>query len=143
MNDALETLASEIDSAASCGDVERLTALSATCGDRLESATGTDRVILRYFEANTHGAMADAKRADPEYAWSWQQPEVVSQVLALRRAIADPAFPDLDVLRQGQIRTNLGKSLSMHREEFLRPAERDAADNPLSVPIPSVPIEPD
>jgi len=108
----LDDLALAIDAASDAGDEELLRQYGKECERRLASAQGMDRVLLNYFHSNTYAAIIAAKRDDGNYAWSWEQPDSVQNVLALRRAIIEPAFETCDSIRICQIRTNLASRLS-------------------------------
>ncbi len=82
------------------------------CERRLASAKGMDRVLLNYYRANTYPDIIEAKRNDENYTWSWEQSDGVQDVLALRRAIIEPAFKTCPSIRIGQMRTNLANRLS-------------------------------
>ena len=112
MTTTLDELAFAIDAASDAGDEELLRQYGKDCERRLASAQGTDRVLLNYFHSNTYSAIIKAKWDDSNYAWSWEQPESVQNVLALRRAVIEPAFETCHSIRICQIRTNLGNRLS-------------------------------
>lgn len=112
MTKGLDDLANAIDAASDAGDEELLRKYGKECERRLASAKGMDRVLLNYFRANTYSAIIEVKRDDENYTWSWEQPDGVQDVLALRRAIIEPAFETCDPIRICQIRTNLANRLS-------------------------------
>ena len=112
MTTTLDNLAFAIDAASDAGDEELLRQYGKDCERRLASAQGTDRVLLNYFHSNTYAAIIEAKWDDSNYAWSWEQPESVQNVLALRRAVIEPAFETCHSIRICQIRTNLANRLS-------------------------------
>ena len=47
-----------------------------------------------------------------DYAWGWNLPENIAEILALRQAIKEPAFDKVDRFLQCRIRTNLGNCLN-------------------------------
>ena len=112
MTKGLDDLALAIDAASDAGDEELLRKYGSECERRLPSAKGMDRVLLNYYRANTYSAIIEAKRNDENYTWSWEQPDGVQDVLALRRAIIEPAFDTCHSIRICQIRTNLANRLS-------------------------------
>ena len=112
MTKGLDDLANAIDAASDAGDEELLRKYGKECERRLASAQGMDRVLLNYFHSNTYAAIIAAKWDDSNFAWSWEQPDTVQNVLALRRAIIEPAFETCDSIRIYQIRTNLANRLS-------------------------------
>lgn len=112
MPNGLDALALAIDAASAAGDEELLRQFGKECERRLVSALGMDRVLLNYFHSNTYAAIITAKRDDGNYAWSWEQPDSVQNVLALRRAIIEPTFDNCDSIRICQIRTNLANRLN-------------------------------
>lgn len=107
---SFDDLARAIDKAARHGDENSLRRLGKECSKRLNSAKGDDRVILHYYESNTHAAIIDSKYNE-NYAWSWEQPDSIQNILCLRRAIAESNFESVHPIVQCQIRTNLANRL--------------------------------
>ena len=105
-------LAHAINAASDSGDKEALRRLGKECEDRLLGATGGERVLLLYFQSNTHSAIVSSQAGDPARVWDWEQPDAVQNVLLLRRAIAEPAFSTTDRILTCQIRTNLANRLN-------------------------------
>ena len=112
MDKALEALALEIDAAATDGNVSALNTLLDKCSDGLETATGRNRSILHFFEANCHSALAAMRYREPDYKYSWRQSEQVSEILSLRKAVSEQEFSELEPLLQCKILTNLGNNLN-------------------------------
>lgn len=109
----LSELAKAIDFATDSGDVESLLYLSKECEEKLKTATSEERVVLLYYQSNTHyGIYIISKRHDTDYIWNWKQPESIKSILLLRRSINEPAFNDIDPIVACQIRTNLGSRLN-------------------------------
>ena len=104
-------LAHAIDTASDSCNEESLRLLGKECEDRLDGATGDERVLLLYFQSNTHSAIVSSQVGDPARVWDWEQPDAVQNVLLLRRAIAEPAFGTIDRILTCQIRTNLANRL--------------------------------
>jgi len=71
----------------------------------------TERVELNYFRANAWAAHQHRRRQG-QASWSWDQPEIGQQILALRRARWSDAFDALPKIRQCEILTNLGNQLN-------------------------------
>ena len=111
MTEALNDLGKRIDAATDAADESALKLTVGECDSRLETASGADRVLLYYFQANAYRGISLTKH-DDDYAWSWKQTECVAELLSLRHAIAEPAFSALDVVRRCQIRTNLASRLN-------------------------------
>ena len=104
-------LAHAIDAASDSRDEEALRLLGKECEDRLDGATGDERVRLLYFQSNTHSAIVSSQAGDTARVWDWEQPDAVQNALLLRRAIAEPAFGTIDRILTCQIRTNLANRL--------------------------------
>ena len=100
-----------IDAATENGDEGKLRQLGEECERGLASAVGEDRVTLRYYQANTFSAIMEAKQANPEYIWNWQNPDAIQNILLLRQAIGEDAFGQIHPLIAYQIRTNLANRL--------------------------------
>ena len=111
MDDLLQ-LGKRIDTANDARDKVALHALIQECHDRLEVATGKQRVYLLYYEANAHDGIYDVNATDTAYAWEWNQPETIDEVLALRKAIKELAFDEIHDTFRCRIRTNLGNRLN-------------------------------
>ena len=109
MNDEL---ARRIDAAHDAGDEATLQECVEECRDRLKVATNEQRVLLRYYEANSHAGIYTIRSVNPDYKWKWEESEVIAEVLALRQAIKEPAFCKIDNIFRSRILTNLGKSLN-------------------------------
>ena len=107
-----QDLAHAIDAASDSCDEKALRLLGEECEDLLDGATGEERVRLLYFQSNTHSAIVLSQANAPGKAWDWEQPDVVKNVLLLRRAISEPAFGTIDLTLSCQIRTNLANRLN-------------------------------
>ncbi len=112
MNALIDKLGLEVDAAADDKDAEKLLDLSQQCQSEFKNANATEKVILRFYEANCYGAIAKIKSANSDYRWSWHEDERVSEILALRQAVAEPSFSKLDPIIQCKILTNLGNNLN-------------------------------
>lgn len=108
----LAELAQAIDAASNASDSKRLRELAAICDRQTAVVTGQDKVLLHYYHSNTYAALIATKRRDSEYLWSWKQPDGIQNILLLRKAIAHPAFDELDPIIACQIRTNLANRLN-------------------------------
>ena len=109
----LPELAQAIDAAADYGDEKSLRNLSKECEQKLETATPEERVILLYYQSNTHYVRFNTpKQQNDDYIWNWEQPDSIKSVLLLRRAVNEPAFKTIDPMIACQIRTNLANQLS-------------------------------
>ena len=108
----VDELGSAIDAATDEGNEDLLRQLGKECGGRLSTAEDNESVFLRYFQANTFGAIVLAKSSDSDYLWNWEQPDGVQNLLLLRQAIAEKAFADIDTIVECQIRTNLANRLN-------------------------------
>ena len=110
--DDLSELGKRIDVANDARDKAALWSLIQECHERLEVATDKHRVFLLYYAANTHSAIYDVHATDAAYAWGWNRPETIDEILSLRQAIQEPAFDEIDDTFQCRIRTNLGNRLN-------------------------------
>lgn len=110
--DAMKFIAQVIDEAGDSGDADLNSQALAWC-DRIESRLESDgqRVLLDYFRANAWANRLAVKRGDAETVWAWDQEELQQQIFLLRRAVANSAFPELDLIRRCQIFTNLANQL--------------------------------
>lgn len=107
----LDNLADAIDSALDAGDKALLHRFGEECKDRLDTATGEERVRLLYFWANTYSSIISIKHEDSDHVWDWEQPEGIQNILLLRRATREHAFGAINPIVACQIRTNLANRL--------------------------------
>ena len=112
MDKALDILALEIDAADQDGDISALNKLLNKCSAGLEAATGQNRAIFRYFEANCYSALATIRSCEPGYEWSWRQGERIPTILSLRSAVLEQGFSELGPIFQCKILIGLGNELS-------------------------------
>jgi tetratricopeptide (TPR) repeat protein len=70
------------------------------------------KTTLEYFRANAWSSRYSFRRADSDYVWDWEQPELREVVLHLRRALIGEDFKTQPVQRRCEILTNLGNVLS-------------------------------
>jgi hypothetical protein len=109
---ALQAIAKAIDEACDTHDLELTSKALGWCDElepRLKSAS--QRVLLDYFRANAWANRMEVKRNEEGAVWSWDLDELRQQVFLLRRAAANTAFGELDVVRRCQIFTNLANQL--------------------------------
>lgn len=111
MDDLLE-LGQRIDAAHDARDKTALCSLIQECQNRLEIATDKQRVFLLYYVANIHAGIYNVNATDTAHAWGWNLPETIDEILALRQAIQEPAFDEIDDTFQCRMRTNLGNRLN-------------------------------
>ena len=108
----LDALAREIDAASDAGNETILRELGKECEDRLNGATGVERVILLYYQSNTFSAIISIQASNSSALWDWEQSEAIQNVLLLRRAINEPSFKAINSILACQIRTNLANRLN-------------------------------
>jgi tetratricopeptide (TPR) repeat protein len=112
MLQSLTQLAIKIDRATDHSDVDGLRRAIEECADALKTANDNQRVPIHYFQANAHQELYRIYCQDQDYKWQWEQEDAISGILALRRAISEPAFHQENSVRRCQIRTNLANALS-------------------------------
>lgn len=64
--------------------------------------------ILNYYLSNAWANRRHLERTTAQDEWKWEQPEIETQIIHLRRALGNDGFSELHPLRQCQIVTNLG-----------------------------------
>ena len=111
MPETLNDLGKRVDAATAAANERALKLLVDECDRHLETASGEDRVLLYYFQANANSGIASTKH-DANYAWSWEQTEIVAALLSLRHAIDEPLFNTINPVRRCQIRTNMASRLN-------------------------------
>jgi len=108
----LDLLSIEIDSAMDRGNASSLEALLEKCDSILDGEESCLKPRVYFYKANIYSSLSALRSHEPAYAWSWKQSEKVQEILNLRRAISDSAFPKLDPVFQCKVYTNLGNSLN-------------------------------
>lgn len=68
-------------------------------------------VVLDYIRANAWGCRYQRRYRERDNLWDFEQPEILQQVLLLRRAAYGAGFPTLHPFQRCQILTNLGNQL--------------------------------
>ena len=111
MNEELMKIASKIDHAEDCKDVDGIEKLLAQCHDLLESEGFTDRAIVYFFIANCFSAL-DRINTTTINIWSWLQKYKTSELLNLRKSIAETDFETLHDVLRCKILTNMANVLS-------------------------------
>lgn len=71
-----------------------------------------EEALLLYFLGNAWDARRRLQTATNNGRWAWDLPAINEEILAYRRALKHPAFPELDRLRRCQTLTNLGNVMS-------------------------------
>ena len=89
---SLDDLAHAIDAASDEGKERSLRQLGDECESRLDTAEGTDRVLLFYYQSNTYYGIVSLKQDEATDVWDWEQSDGVKNLLCLRQAINEPAF---------------------------------------------------
>ena len=107
----LDFIAAQVDHGCDAQNEPELKRLIQTCETALIDALGSDRVDLNYFIANAYAGLWQI-RSETDGPWAWTAHEVIQEILALRKAIAETEFKNSEVVRQCQIRTNLANKLS-------------------------------
>ncbi len=80
------------------------------------------RLLLDYFTSNAWADLLELRTKGTDKRFDWNQEESERQVFHLRRAYANKAFEGSEQMRQCQILTNLGNSLS-HIGRFVEAVE--------------------
>jgi hypothetical protein len=79
---------------------------------KVRSLSPSNEMQLSYFTANAWGNKQEMRHANSHDVWSWEQPETLNQILALRQTRRHPKFGEWDSVRRAQVLTNLGNQLS-------------------------------
>jgi tetratricopeptide (TPR) repeat protein len=109
---ALDCIGTIVDRAADTHD-ECLTDQALRLSEELASRAtleGEHQVLLHYFRANAYEAKLHL--AGEAQSWGWEISHLEKVLLELRRAIRHEAFGSLDRVRQCQMLTNTGNTLS-------------------------------
>ena len=111
MPETLNDVGKRIDAATAAANEGALKLLVDECDRHRETASGEDRVLLYYFQANAYSGIASTKH-DDNYALSWEQTEIVAALLSLRHAIHEPSFDNINPVIRCQVRTNMASMLN-------------------------------
>ena len=76
---SLDDLAHAIDAASDEGDERSLRQLGDECESRLDTAEGTDRVVLLYYQSNTYYGLVSLKQDGATDVWDWEQSDGVKK----------------------------------------------------------------
>jgi hypothetical protein len=80
-------------------------------------ADAVNACLALYHASNAWSSLLYLRHA-PDALWSFEQPELLQQILALRRAIRHPGFSGQPPFRRAQIYCNLGNALN-HAGRFI------------------------
>jgi tetratricopeptide (TPR) repeat protein len=109
----LDAIAKQIDSSCDRKDADGLAkALNSVERYLADDPCQFNVSLLNYFAANAWGGLRRISRIQNNKSWEWQQPELEKEILCLRLAMQNPVFALLPAVRQCQIATNLGNTLS-------------------------------
>ncbi|MFS1898879.1 LA2681 family HEPN domain-containing protein [Vibrio cyclitrophicus] len=111
-NEELNSLAFEIDSAADENDIAKLEKLLSDFDLLLDGESSENKAMLYFFKANCFAAIRQIERTTEDDTWNWQQSRQISELLYLRKSVAEIGFEDLDRGMQCKVLTNLGNGLS-------------------------------
>jgi hypothetical protein len=110
--DALDAIAQLVDHAFDHGNLGlNARALSWSEAIAARPLGEADLATLDYFRANIWAHRQQVSHTDRTAAWSWDQEDQQQQIFFLRRALNNPAFAKLTVMRRCQVLTNLGNQL--------------------------------
>ncbi len=112
LDEKLEKLGLEIDLATDNNDQERLEQLLLDCDSFMNNEISENRSLLYFYKANCYAALRVFERKVNNDIWSWQQDRQISEVLNLRRAVAEIGFKQLNKGMQCKILTNIANGLS-------------------------------
>ena len=74
--------------------------------------TPGQRSLLEFYRANAWDDERKRRYDAENYAWAWEQPELRSQLLSLRRSAQAAGLAELQPIERAQIFTNLGNQLN-------------------------------
>ena len=111
MNEELAKIASNIDHADDCGNINAIEELLKKCNGLLESEAFIDRAIVYFFIANCFNAL-DRIDSGKENSWDWSQKHKISELLNLRKSIAEIGFEALHNVLRCKVFTNMANVLS-------------------------------
>ncbi|MBY6196237.1 LA2681 family HEPN domain-containing protein [Vibrio hangzhouensis] len=115
----LNVLADEIDSASDERDTNKLETILGDLDSLIDGECSVNKSILYFFKANCFAALRIIERTSVDDTWSWHQERQISELLYLRKAVAEYRFEQLNTLMQCKILTNIANRLS----SIGRPAE--------------------
>tara|TARA_Y100000588_G_scaffold131565_1_gene144223 strand:+ start:2221 stop:3696 length:1476 start_codon:yes stop_codon:yes gene_type:complete len=110
-NTELNELADAIDSASDEHDTKKLETILGTLDSLIDGECSENRSILHFFKANCFAALRIIERNSVDDTWSWHQERLISELLHLRKAVAERGFVQLNTLMQCKILTNIANGL--------------------------------
>jgi len=114
---AIAGLSQLIDEAGDASNEPALVAAIDLSERLVAEADPVDACHALYLASNAWSSL-QYMRHTAEALWSWEQPELLQQILALRRATQHPGFEEQPLFRKAQIYCNLGNALN-HAGRFV------------------------
>ncbi|HBK3326027.1 TPA: hypothetical protein KDX74_003606 [Vibrio parahaemolyticus] len=112
LNKEIENLGFEIDLACDNNDFLKLEQLLVGCDSLMDNETSENRSVLYFYKANCYAALRMIERKDASDTWNWHQERLITEVLNLRKAVAETGFEQLNEVMQCKILTNIANGLS-------------------------------
>lgn len=111
-DEALSAVAVLVDHANDNGNLDLISRALTWCEALdVRALSNEQKVNLDYYRANAWAGRYAPKARDRAAAWAWEQPDLQQQIFLLRRALSNPAFQELPLIRKCEILTNLGNCL--------------------------------
>ncbi|AYF14478.1 TPA: LA2681 family HEPN domain-containing protein [Vibrio parahaemolyticus] len=112
LNKEIENLGLEIDLACDSNDSLKLEQLLVGCDSLMGNETSENRSVLYFYKANCCAALRMIERKDVDDTWNWHQERLITEILHLRKAVAETGFEQLNEVMQCKILTNIANGLS-------------------------------
>lgn len=112
LNKEIENLGLEIDLACDNNDSLKLEQLLVSCDSLMGNETSENRSVLYFYKANCCAALRMIERKDVDDTWNWHQERLITEILHLRKAVAETGFEQLNEVMQCKILTNIANGLS-------------------------------
>lgn len=112
-----DLLGQVIDGADAIGHEEALVYSIEISAKIVEKADAEVACLVHYHASNAWSSLQGIRRKG-KALWSWEQPELLNQILSLRKAVQHPGFADQPSFRRAQIHCNLGNALN-HAGRFV------------------------
>lgn len=107
----VEALGHLIDAAWDAGD-EQLLVRAIELSDGIFTQIDPVHACLAHYHVSNAWSSLQQVRHSPQGLWSWEQPELLQQILSLRKAIQHSGFAEQPSFRRAQIYCNLGNALN-------------------------------
>jgi hypothetical protein len=112
LNKEIESIGVAIDLAFDNNEFVKLKQLLVDCDSLADKETSENRSVIYFHKANCYAALRIIEQKGVDDTWSWHQERRISEVLNLRKAVAETGFDQVNEVVKCKILTNIASGLS-------------------------------